>query len=208
MPCKGVNILARRKRNWQPNAYYHVVMRGNNRQNIFVADEDMYHLMRCIAHAAEIYRFAIPAFCIMTNHFHLLIRSEDDLSKIMQQINRRYSDYYAKRYHHVGRIYQRRYFAKAVDTPQALLAVSRYNHRNPIETIVPMVSQLADYPFSSFSFYKTRPEQLPSYVDTSSLLRCLPASFEKTQAAYAAYCEMDLKEIISLEEYLPRNAYE
>lgn len=70
-----------------------------------------------MSHAAERYRLVLIAFCIMTNHFHLLIRSEDDLSKIMRQINRRYSDYYSKRYRHVGRIYQSRYFFREVDPP-------------------------------------------------------------------------------------------
>ncbi|PID02480.1 hypothetical protein CSV67_09265 [Sporosarcina sp. P2] len=97
--------MVRRKRNWQPNAYYHVVMRGNNRQNIFSTEEDTYHLTRCISYSHEKYTFSLIAFCIMTNHYHLLIRSEDEMSKIMREVNRRYSDYYSKRYRHVGRIY-------------------------------------------------------------------------------------------------------
>ena len=155
-------------------------MRGNNRQNIFSCEEDMYHLMRCISHAAERYRFVLVAFCIMTNHYHLLIRSEDDLSDIMRQINRRYSDYYSKRYRHVGRIYQSRYFSKEVDTPQALLAVSRYIHRNPIETKIPMVDYLVEYPFSSFPFYNSDALPLPEFMDVQSILHYLPPTFNKT----------------------------
>ncbi|PIC63514.1 transposase [Sporosarcina sp. P13] len=193
--------MARRKRNWRPYAYYHVVMRGNNRQNIFATEEDMYHLMRCIAHAYEKYRFTLIAFCIMTNHYHLLIRSEDDLSKIMREINRRYSDYYSKRYNHVGRIYQRRYFSKEVDTPQSLLAVSRYIHRNPIETKIPMVKRLADYPFSSFPLYDDTTTSLP-YIDIHSILRYLPPPFEKTSESYIRYCLMEVEEILDIGEYI------
>lgn len=194
--------MSKRKRNWRPNAYYHVVMRGNNRQNIFSCEEDMYHLMRCISHAAERYRFVLVAFCIMTNHFHLLIRSEDDLSHIMRQINRRYSDYYSKRYRHVGRIYQSRYFSKEVDTPQALLAVSRYIHRNPIETKIPMVEQLAEYPFSSFPYYDSDALTLPNFMDVNSLPHYLPPPFTKTPMDYVAYCLLELDELIGLEEYM------
>ena len=193
--------LVRRKRNWQPNAYYHIVMRGNNRQNIFSTEEDMFHLMRCIGHAYEQYRFTLVAFCIMTNHYHLLIRSEDDLSKIMRQINRRYSDYYSKRYRHVGRIYQSRYFSKEVDTPQAMLAVSRYIHRNPIETKISMVERLADYPFSSFTSYDSPDKVLYLYIDTEQLPRYLPPPFPKTIEAYVEYCLMETDELLDIKQY-------
>lgn len=179
--------MPRRKRNWRPDAYYHVVMRGNNRENIFATNEDMYHLMRTIGHAHNDYRFSIMAFCIMTNHYHLLIRSEDELSKIMMRINRKYSDYYSKRYHHVGRIYQKRYYSTAIEDPQGLLAVSRYIHRNPIETQIPMVKELTDYPFSSFPYYSSPHSFSPPYLDTETILRFLP-SLEKTKDAYCEYC--------------------
>lgn len=145
--------IPRQRRNWRPGAYFHVVMRGNNRFNIYMDTQDKYHLMRCIHDADTRYPFTIVAFCIMSNHFHILMKSEEDLSKIMKLINRRYSDYYSKRYRHVGRIYQRRYYSKLVGNPAALLIVSRYIHRNPIETRIPMVDDLKDYPHSSFPFY-------------------------------------------------------
>ncbi|MGG0643108.1 transposase [Sporosarcina gallistercoris] len=78
--------------------------------------------------------FTSVAFCIMSNHFHILMKSEEDHSKIMKLINWRYSDYYLKLYRHVGRIYQRHYYSKQVCHPAALLIVSRYIHRNPVET--------------------------------------------------------------------------
>ncbi|WP_431312514.1 transposase [Sporosarcina jeotgali] len=121
-------------------------MRGNNRANIYNDPQDKYHLMRCIEDAYTRCPFTIMAFCIMSNHFHILMKSEEDLSKIMKLINRRYSDYCSKRYRHVGRIYQRRYYSKLVDNPAALLFVSRYIHRNPIETRIPMVNDLKDSP--------------------------------------------------------------
>lgn len=110
----------------------------------------------------------------MSNHFHLLIRSEDDLGKIMARINRRYRDYYSKRYRHVGRIYQRRYYAKMIDDSKVLLIVSHYIHRNPIETRIPMVSQLFSYPHSSYPKYnETSPSTLP-FLETEFLPTLLP----------------------------------
>lgn len=90
----------------------------------------------------------------MTNHYHLLIKSPDvPLDKIMARINRRFSDYYSKKYGHVGRIYEKRYYSKEAEGPFAVHAVSRYIHRNPIDTKKPLVEQLIDYPYSSFPLY-------------------------------------------------------
>ncbi|PIC70847.1 transposase [Sporosarcina sp. P16b] len=190
--------MARRKRNWRPNAYYHVVMRGNNRQNIYATEEDMLHVMRCIGHASIDYHFTIVAFCIMTNHYHILLQSEDNLSNIMRHINRKYSDYYAKRYDYVGQLYQGRYYSKEVKSTYAMLAVSRYIHRNPIATKTPMVKHLAEYPFSTFpNYHSSTPSPYP-YLDTSKLPDCLPPPFEKTTAAYVTYCLMETEEILNI----------
>lgn len=187
--------MPRRKRDWRPNVFYHVVMRGNNRHYIFRTDEDMYHLIRIISQALQDFRFSLAAFCIMTNHYHLLIRSEDDLAKIMRQINRRYSDYYCKRYRYVGTIYQQRYFSKPAENPQSLLIVSRYIHRNPIETNTPMVNDLANYPFSSFPVYAgQQPSANFAFLDTDTLPTLLPPPMEKTTKAYVEYCLDELEE--------------
>lgn len=163
-------------------------MRGNNRTNIYNDKQDKYHLMRCIGEARERFEFTMVAFCIMTNHFHLLIRSEDELSRIMSRINRRYSDYYSKRYQHVGRIYQRRYYAKAIEDPHVLLIVSRYIHRNPLETKVPMVVDLSQYPYSSYPNYEQPSLVLPPYLDLSTLPQLLDTPFTKDTEGYCRYC--------------------
>ena len=181
--------MVRRKRNWHPGAYFHVIMRGNNRHNIFQTKEDQMHLMRAISYTYDKYPFTITAYCIMTNHYHLLIRSEHvDLSKIMARINRRYSDYYSKRYGHTGRIYEKRYYSKQANGPRAILDISSYIHRNPIDTKVPMVEQLEDYPYSSFRFYADESLVPPSFLKTDIVAHFLPNPFEQTNAAYCLYC--------------------
>lgn len=109
-----------RKRVFNPHAYYHVIIRGNNRQPIFRTKEDMFELKRAFLHVHADYPFKLLAYCFMTNYYHILIKAErDPLHKIMGLINRRYSASYAKRYGHIGRIYQKRYFAKEVDSRSA-----------------------------------------------------------------------------------------
>lgn len=179
-------------------------MRGNNRSDIYNDPEDKYHLMRCIHDAYTRYSFTIVAFCIMSNHFHILMKSEEDLSKIMKLINWRYSDYYSKRYSHVGRIYQRRYYSKLVGNPYVQLIVSRYIHRNPLETRIPLVANLKDYPHSSFPFYVDPYSEPPPYMDTSLLPQFLPVSFGKTKDGYSAYClqEFGVDEMEELSDWM------
>ena len=69
--------MPRRKRNWYPGGWFHVIMRGNNRGYIYQNHEDMLALYACIDEARDRYEFTIIAYCFMTNHYHLLIRSPE-----------------------------------------------------------------------------------------------------------------------------------
>lgn len=178
-----------KKRDFNPNSYYHVILRGNNRQPIFKTKEDMHELKRAFLHVHADYPFTILAWCFMTNHYHILIKPlEDPLHKIMSLVNRRYSASYAKRYRHIGRIYQKRYFSKEVDSRLGLLTVSSYIHRNPVQTKVPMVDRLEQYPYSSFPLYWDDRLPAPSFLDRELLRELLPEPFEKNNAAYCMYC--------------------
>lgn len=94
----------------------------------------------------------------------------------------------SKRYHHIGRIYQLRYFAKVVVNREGLLKVSRYIHRNPLETKVPMVNQLIDYPFSSFPLYILQQTDTMPCLNINILPKLLPLTFANTTATYVEYC--------------------
>ncbi|MBT2581184.1 transposase [Planococcus sp. ISL-109] len=178
-----------RRREFNPDSYYHVIMRGNNRQPIFRTKEDMHELKRAFLYVHQRYPFTILAWCFMTNHYHILIKpKQDSLSKIMSLVNRRYSHYYGKRYRHIGRIYQKRFFAKEVASPHGLLVVSSYIHRNPIQTTQPMVKRLSHYPYSSFPFYWNEDLPAPPFLDRYFLSTLLPAPLEQNNAAYCQYC--------------------
>ena len=184
-------MMSRRKRNWHPAGRFHIVMRGNNRSRIFCTPEDMAAFIAVIDECRERYRFTIIAYCVMTNHYHLLIKSPDvPLDKIMARINRRYSDYYSKKYLHVGRIYEKRYYSKEAEGPFAILAVSSYIHRNPIDTRKPMVENLIDYPYSSFPMYGSEDSSPKSWIDLDLLPTLLPVGLEPSRHNYSLYCQL------------------
>src|SRR5690606_34201291 len=87
---KRRDFVVRPRRTWHPDGYYHVVMRGNNRQKIFPGTRDVKEYYRILTYVFEKYYFEIYAFCIMTNHNHLLLRSHEvPLGKLMAILNKR-----------------------------------------------------------------------------------------------------------------------
>lgn len=181
-------IMPRKKRSFQPNSFYHCILRGNNRHNVFPTDEDMHELLRAFEMAYDRHPFQVIAFCFMSNHYHVLLRSyEGNLSQIMKIVNRRYSDSYHDRYGFIGRIYQGRFWANEVPTVRGLLEVSAYIHRNPIETEVPMVDVLEHYPYSSFPYYAAPELVLPRFLDVSYLPNLLPYPFPPTAPGYVDF---------------------
>ncbi len=106
----------------------------------------------------------------MENHYHLLIHSSEvSLSKIMMLVNKRYTDYYKKKYRFCGQLYEKSYYADEVLSTDSLLEVSRYIQRNPIETKVPIVKQREHYPYSSYHLYKFNRISIYRFIDTTQL---------------------------------------
>lgn len=195
--------MARRIRYWNPYGYFHVTMRGNNREAIFNSEEDKWNLMRAFDYAYDKYPFSMVAYCIMSNHYHLLIQSSVHLGSVMARINRKYSDYYSKRYDHVGHIYEKRYFSKLANGPKAILDISSYIHRNPIDTAIPLVNSLEDYRFSSFRYYVDAAQPPPRFLNTELVPAFLPKPFQKTRHAYQWYCLAYRQEIKEVYEGMP-----
>lgn len=91
--------MARKKRTWVFNRYYHIVCRGNRRDPLFFNSEDFKAFLYILQHIHEKFPFELASYCFMTNHYHLQLRSKEvPISKVMGLINKRYSDYYNTKY--------------------------------------------------------------------------------------------------------------
>ena len=108
----------------------------------------------------------------------------------MARINRRYSNYYSKKYVHVGRIYEKHYHSKEAEGLFGVLAVSSYIHRNPFDTKKPMVEQLIDYPYSSYPMYGSEDPAPKSWMDLDLLPNLLPVGIEPSRHNYSLYCQL------------------
>lgn len=136
--------------------YYHVYNRGNNRQDIFLDRANYVFFLKrlrkyLIGLAADPW-VTIVAYCLMPNHFHLLVQLHDELfSRRMQRHSISYTKAINKRYHRIGALYQGQFQAIHIDSNDYLLHLSRYIHLNPVTAH--LVRRPEDWEFSSYREY-------------------------------------------------------
>ncbi len=132
-----------------PGALYHALSRGNAKQCIFADGLDRSRFLRILERTVERYRVICHAFCLMDNHYHLLIETpEGNLSQGMQHLNSVYSQSFNRRHERVGHVLQGRFKAILVDKDSYLLEVCRYIALNPVRA--GFVSMPAAWPWSSY----------------------------------------------------------
>jgi len=143
--------MARLPRYVIPGQPQHVIQRGNNRDVIFVTDEDYQFYLIKLGDACKKYDCDIHAYVLMTNHVHLLLtpHSENGISKVMQYIGRYYVQYFNFQYQRTGTLWEGRYKATLLDSNNYFLTCSRYIELNPVRA--GMVQSPEDYLWSSYS---------------------------------------------------------
>lgn len=128
----------------------HVIVRGNNRSDIFRSETDYQFYLTKLQLACDKHKCKLHAYVLMNNHVHLLItpQTEDGLSKLMQMMGRYYVQYYNYTYQRTGTLWEGRYKATLVDSQSYLLTCMRYIELNPVRA--GMVAHPSEYPWSSY----------------------------------------------------------
>jgi len=126
--------------------------RGAGRRKIFANDYHRKIFLACLEEASNMFDIQIHAYCLMDNHYHLLIHTPNgSLSRAMRHINGVYTQRYNRSKKTDGPLFRGRYKAKLIEEDCYLLLVSRYIHLNPVEA--KLVSCPAKYRWSSYSDY-------------------------------------------------------
>lgn len=144
--------MARLPRFVIPGQPQHVIVRGNNRSEIFCADADYQFYLEKLQLACEQHSCDVHAYVLMTNHVHLLItpHEEQSLSKVLQKLGRYYVQYYNYCYQRTGTLWEGRYKATLIDSAAYLLTCMRYIELNPVRA--GMVAHPSEYRWSSYHY--------------------------------------------------------
>jgi REP element-mobilizing transposase RayT len=141
--------MARPLRLEYEGAIYHVTSRGNAREAIFRVDSDRELFLEVLAQTAERFGWVCYAYCLMTNHYHLLIETpEANLSRGMRHLNGVYTQAFNRRHGRVGHVLQGRFKSIVVEKESHLLELARYVVLNPVRA--KMVRSAKDWPWSSY----------------------------------------------------------
>ena len=133
-------------------ALYHILSRGNERRNIFSGDDDYKVFLGVLEEMSERFEVDIFAYVLMNNHYHLLIRTnQDNLSKSMQWLGTTYTCRFNLKHFRRGHLFQGRFKSILVQNDAYLMQLSCYIHRNPLRA--GLVNRLADYRWSSYHTY-------------------------------------------------------
>ena len=141
--------MARQLRIEYPGAVYHVTSRGNGRCSIYTAADDRESFLKIFHLVIERYRWRCHAYCLMDNHYHLMIETpEGNLSKGMRHLNGVYTQSYNRRHGLVGHLFQGRFKAILVEKDSYLLQLCRYIVQNPVAAHLTKTAE--EWPWSSY----------------------------------------------------------
>lgn len=145
-------IGTRKRRIWYPGAAYHITSRGIRKSVIFAEQEDYKVFMLILQYTQEKMQFHLHSYCLMSNHFHLLLTTSDvEIGQIMKLILSNYARYFNRKYGYKGHLFEDRYVSGLIKTTGQLLKVSRYIHMNPVKARI--VNRPEDYRYSSYSYF-------------------------------------------------------
>jgi len=144
-----MGIMARPLRLEFEGALYHITSRGNARESIFLDNGDRARFLEIFADVVDRFGWICHAYCLMTNHYHLLVETPDaDLSRGMHLLNGVYTQWFNHRHDRVGHLFQGRFKAILVEKESHLLELVRYVVLNPVRA--KMVKSVRDWRWSSY----------------------------------------------------------
>jgi len=179
--------MARPLRIEYSGACYHVTSRGNEQKDVFKSQRDREKFLGYLESASLRYGAVIHAYCLMSNHFHLLLETpEGNLSQIMRHINGAYTTYFNVKRKRAGHLFQGRYKAILVEADDYLTELSRYIHLNPVS--VGIVERPEQYQWSSYRSY-TGHDNPPEWLKTGFILGCFAKKPANAQKKYRIFVE-------------------
>ena len=142
--------MPRQARKKSKTGIYHIMLRGINGQQIFADNEDYEKLLEILKYCKAISEFEIFAYCLMSNHIHLLLKeNKEPIELVMKRIATRFVYWYNIKYQRLGHLFQDRFKSEPVENDEYFLTVVRHIHQNPVKAGICKKPQ--DYNYSSYN---------------------------------------------------------
>ncbi|KLU63915.1 transposase IS200 like protein [Desulfosporosinus acididurans] len=162
--------MTRLQRRYSNSGCYHIMLRGNERKNIFLDDEDRQRFINIVNKKQTDNMLILYAYCLMDNHVHLALKdTNNDVSISLKGIATSYAMHFNKKYGRVGHVFQGRYRSEVIENDRSLLAVIRYIHQNPQKAF--LVQRAEQYQWSSYQWYLDRNREGSTIVDVLYILK-------------------------------------
>ena len=190
--------MPRKARQKSSTKVYHIILRGNAKQDIFLEKQDYTKFIKELSKTKEKYEYKLYTYCLMPNHIHLVIYDEkDNLSIAIQSLAVVYSSYWNKKNERVGHLFQNRFLSKVVETESYLKTLCRYIHQNPSKS---GISKMEEYPWSGYQEYAKDREGI---VDKKQILTLFGRNKQEAQCNLIQFhkCNERQDEIKNFAEY-------
>lgn len=184
--------MPRGNRKLSASKVYHIMVRGNEKKDIFLDDKDRSKFLDILRDKKKAGEYYLYAYCLMSNHVHLVIKEgTDEISKIMKRINTSYAYYYNKKYKRVGHVFQDRFKSEGIDNDRYLLSVIRYVHNNPVKA--GLVKAVPEYVWSSYSMYMDE-KAGGDIINSKEILEMFSTNYQKAIVMFIGFTALETKE--------------
>ncbi|MBU5676155.1 transposase [Alkaliphilus sp. MSJ-5] len=190
--------MAREARKRSNTGIYHVMLRGIDKRDIFLDDEDRKKFIENVIRAKEAGGFEIYGYCLMDNHIHMLIKEDEEIGISIKRITVGYIGWHNNKYERTGHLFQNRYKSEPVETENYLITVLRYIHQNPVKARI--IDKLENYNWSSHKEYLLTYQGHSSFINTE-----LIKSYFRTAEDFISY--MNVQNSDECLEYKPVKKY-
>jgi REP element-mobilizing transposase RayT len=170
-----------------PDAFYHVLSRGNERKEIFRDEKDHLRFLDTLGKMVERFKLEVHAYVLMKNHFHLLVHTKEaNLSRAIQWLGVSYSVWFNRRHQRSGHLFQGRFKSFLIENDRYFTAMCLYIHGNPLRAGV--VKRLLDYWWSSYHAYAGKKPEV-SWLTTELILGTYGGSRKRFLRAQQVFYE-------------------
>jgi putative transposase len=174
-----------------PGALYHITVRGNRKKNIFFNNSDRELFLKILATVIKTHNWLCHAYCLMDNHYHLLIETPDaNLSAGMRDLNGIYTQAHNKKHNIVGRLFQGRFKSFVIEKEPYLLEVARYIVLNPVRA--GFVEHSKDWKWSSYS-YTAYNKKVPEWLVVEWVLKFFSKDKKEAKKKYREFVLSNIK---------------